>query len=137
VLHGAYGGPVEIDITNAEETGVRLRAVLAPGATVIADLTDSEFCDVKALRVLAEVCRQAAVVPCEVRLAVCSPVILRAIELTGSLDPVSIYPTVATAIPPAFLDPQQVDDVVRVLFLLGEDVFEQPACRLIPLGRIG
>jgi anti-anti-sigma factor len=52
--------PAEIDLTNREEVLDRLCAAFASGATVVADLTATTFCDCASVRCLLTVQHRAA-----------------------------------------------------------------------------
>ncbi len=91
--------PEEIDITNAAESGDELRAAIKPGvAVVIADMTRTAFCDSQGMRQLVLAHDRAAESGAELRLAIGSPAVLRALQITGLDQLLQIYPSMQAAV---------------------------------------
>jgi anti-sigma B factor antagonist len=91
--------PAEIDMTNAEHVATRLRDAIASGAhTVVADLTETTFCDSAGIRGLSLAHQRAAESGSRLNLAVTadSPVgrVLDLMDLTSVLH---VYPSVRAA----------------------------------------
>jgi anti-sigma B factor antagonist len=91
--------PPEIDITNAGEVREILLSVLNQGAAVlIADLSQTTFCDSAGVGALARTFRRADASHSEMRLVVSTPAVLRVLALTGVDRLLDIYPGVAAAL---------------------------------------
>jgi anti-sigma B factor antagonist len=91
--------PEEIDITNADSCGDELRAAIRPGvAVVIADLTRTAFCDSQGMRQLVLAQDRATEAGAELRLAIASPAVLRALKITGLDQLLRIYPSMQAAL---------------------------------------
>jgi anti-sigma B factor antagonist len=91
--------PAEIDITNAADCGDELRAAIKPDiAVVIADMTRTEFCDSQGMRQLVLAHDRAAEAGAELRLAIESPAVLRALRITGLDQLLRIYPSMQAAL---------------------------------------
>jgi anti-anti-sigma factor len=93
--------PAEIDLTNAECVGDRLVKVAAsvPGiGVVVADLSQTRFCDSAGVRQLLLAHRQAAAHGVDVRLAAPREPVLRVLELMGVDRMVRTYPSVYAAV---------------------------------------
>jgi anti-sigma B factor antagonist len=91
--------PPEIDITNADSVGGELRAAFRPGiAVVIADMTQTTFCDSAAARNLLLANDEAAERQAELRLALPSPTVLRALKVMGLDRVLRIYPSLESAL---------------------------------------
>jgi anti-sigma B factor antagonist len=91
--------PEEIDITNADSCGDELRAAIRPGvAVVIADLTRTAFCDSQGMRQLVLAQERATEAGAELRLAIESPAVLRALKITGLDQLLRIYPSMQAAL---------------------------------------
>ena len=72
--------PAEIDIANAGSVGEELSAAFAPGVrTVIADMTGTRFCDSSGISVPVLAHQKALRKSTEIRLAVLSSAVLRAL----------------------------------------------------------
>lgn len=96
--------PDEIDVTNAARVGDQLRAAVSPGAVVIADMSRTVFCDSSAARALLLASEHAAGRRAELRLALPSATVLRALQLLGFDRLLQIYPSLGmslTAGPPS------------------------------------
>ena len=90
--------PAEIDMANAGQVGQQLGSALTPGVhTVIADMTATIFCDSSGISMLVRAHKQAAANRTEVRLAVLSTAVLRALTLVGIDHLLPIYPTLSQA----------------------------------------
>jgi anti-sigma B factor antagonist len=91
--------PEEIDITNAASCGDGLRAAIRPGvAVVIADMTRTAFCDSQGMRQLVLAHDRAMEAGAELRLAIESPAVLRALKITGLDQLLQIYPGMQAAL---------------------------------------
>lgn len=91
--------PEEIDITNAAERGDELRAAIKTGvAVVIADMTRTAFCDSQGMRQLVLAHDRATEAGAELRLAIESPAVLRALRITGLDQLLRIYPSLQAAL---------------------------------------
>lgn len=91
--------PAEVDATNCDGVSSELTAACVPGvAVVIADLTQTTFCDSSAMRVLLQTHKHAADLGIEFGVAVSSPSVLRVLELTGLVSVLCIYPSVEAAV---------------------------------------
>jgi anti-sigma B factor antagonist len=91
--------PAEIDMINAGSIGEELRSAFEAGArTVVADLTQTTFCDSSGVHMLARAHKQAAGLNIELRLAVPSRAVLRLFALTGLDRLLPIYPSIGSAL---------------------------------------
>lgn len=94
--------PVELDITNAAQAEAELCAAFGPGVTVvIADMSHSAYCDSSGIRCLVVAHDLATTRKAELRLAVTSDAVLRALELTGVDRLLNLYPSLEAALGPA------------------------------------
>jgi anti-anti-sigma factor len=91
--------PSEIDIATASEVDDALARALDGGTTVvIADATETTYCDCAGVRALIRAHRQATAAGTAFRVAaVASRTVRRILELTGADQILDIYPTVAAA----------------------------------------
>jgi anti-sigma B factor antagonist len=92
----------EIDVTNSDEAYEQLAAALAPDVgTVIADLTQTSFCDSSGVQAILRAHDLADSRDITLRLAV-SPggSVRRVLELTGATSVVPVYSTTAEATRP-------------------------------------
>src|SRR5437016_6092438 len=65
--------PAEIDITNADQVGEEIAAALTPGVVaVVADMTDTNFCDSPAVTMLVRAHLRATGHNAELRLVICA-----------------------------------------------------------------
>jgi anti-sigma B factor antagonist len=88
----------EIDSTNCDQTAADLAVAFGLGVrAVIADLTDTTFCDSSAVRALLQAHKLATSQGAELRLVVNSPAVLRTFELTGLASTFRLYPTIDAA----------------------------------------
>jgi len=94
--------PGEIDFINASEVRAALGLALeSGGAVVIADATETTFCDCAGVRALIHAHRRAAASAGCLRVAVGSRSVRRVLELAGADQILDIYPTLAAATVPA------------------------------------
>ena len=90
--------PAEIDLSNAELVREDLLAAVAQGATrVIADMTQTTFCDSAGIAALVRVVQQATARGSGLRLAASTPAVIRVLTLTGVDKLIEVYPSVAAA----------------------------------------
>jgi anti-anti-sigma factor len=90
--------PGEVDFLNASELRDALDLALQSGAAVvIADATQTTFCDCAGVTALVRAHRQAAASTRCLRVAAATRAVRRAIELTGADQVLDMYPTVAAA----------------------------------------
>ena len=91
--------PAEIDITIADQVREDLLAAVNQGAgLLIADLSNTTFCDSSGVSALARAFRRAQASGGEMRLVVTGPAVLRVLSLTGVDRLVDIYPSVTAAL---------------------------------------
>lgn len=74
--------PLEVDIGNAEKFGAELAAAARDAATLVVDMTATEFCDSSGLTAAGAVCR-AQTAGGELRLVVGSSAVRRVLAVTG------------------------------------------------------
>jgi len=75
--------PLEVDLGNAEAFGAALAAASRGHATVVVDMTSTEFCDSSGLSALASAMCRAQAAGGELRLVVGSPVVRKVLAVTG------------------------------------------------------
>ena len=93
--------PAEIDIANADRIGAELSAAIAGGAgIVVADMTVTTFCNSSGISMLVLAHRQAAANGAELRLAVPTPAVLRALKLVRMDCLLPIHPSLDAALAP-------------------------------------
>jgi anti-sigma B factor antagonist len=91
--------PAEIDITNADQVREDLLSVLNQGAALlIADLSNTTFCDSAGVSALARGFRRAEASRSEMRLVVTAPAVARVLALTGIDRLLGLYPSVAASL---------------------------------------
>jgi anti-sigma B factor antagonist len=91
--------PAEIDITNAEQVREDLLSILNQGAVLlIADMSETTFCDSAGVGALARTFRRAEASQSEMRLVVSARAVRRVLTLTGVDRLLDIYPDVAAAV---------------------------------------
>ncbi len=91
--------PAEMDIGNADDLRQRLVSAVDQGiAIVIADLTDTLFCDCAAVTALLVAGQYAVTVGAEVRVVARARPVLRTFELTELDRLLDVYPDVEAAI---------------------------------------
>jgi anti-anti-sigma factor len=91
--------PDEIDISNAASVGAELFGACRPGfPVVIADLSQTKFCDSRGIYCLLAAHDQATICGVELRIVVESAAVLRAMTVLGVDQLLSIYPTMDEAL---------------------------------------
>ena len=91
--------PAEIDMANAGQLGQQLGSACAPSVTtVIADMTATTFCDSSGVKMLLGARKQAVANRTQLRLAVPSAAVRRALTLMRMEQLVPIYPTLSQAL---------------------------------------
>ncbi len=91
--------PAEVDASNAEQVRLDIAAVVAQDASlVIADMTETTFCDSAGVTVLVGVMRQANAADMGLRVAAAAPAVTRVLAITGVDRLIEIYPSVAAAL---------------------------------------
>jgi anti-sigma B factor antagonist len=99
--------PAEIDITNADQVREDLLSVLNQGAVLlIADLSQTTFCDSAGVGALARTFRRADANQSEMRLVITTPAVQRVLTLTGIDRLLDLYPSVTAALA-GRLDPDE------------------------------
>jgi len=93
--------PAEIDISNAGQIGEELCTAFTPGVTtVIADLTDTRFCDSSGISMLVLAHQKALTNNAELRLVAISTAVLRALTLVRIDHLLPVYSSLADALLP-------------------------------------
>ncbi|MBV9446314.1 MAG: STAS domain-containing protein [Streptosporangiaceae bacterium] len=91
--------PAEIDVTNADEIREQLLSAANQGASVlVADMTQTTFCDSSGITALVRGFRRANENGTKFRLATTSPAVLRVLEITGVDRLIDVYSTIAEAL---------------------------------------
>ena len=91
--------PAEIDVTIADTVRDELLAVLGQGATLlVADLSQTQFCDSAGVSSLVRTYRQASTSGSAVRLVVSAPAVQRVLSITGVDRLVDVFPSVAASL---------------------------------------
>ena len=91
--------PAEIDITNADQVREDLLSVLNQGAVLlIADLSETTFCDSAGVGALARTFRRADASQSEMRLVITTQAVQRVLTLTGIDRLLDLYPSVTAAL---------------------------------------
>jgi anti-anti-sigma factor len=92
--------PSEIDLTNASEVHDALTRARESGtAVVVADATETTFCDCAGVRALIRAHRRATAAGTDLRVAAAtSPAVRRILELTGADQVLDTYPTLSAAL---------------------------------------
>ncbi len=91
--------PAELDIANAGELRVALLSAAARGhATVVADLTETAYCDTAGLQVLVLAHRRATAEGGELRLVVTAATLSRLFSITGVDQVIPIFTTLDEAL---------------------------------------
>jgi anti-sigma B factor antagonist len=89
----------EIDVTNADEVREQLLSVVNQGASVlIADMSQTTFCDSAGVTALVRAYRRATEGGTKFRAVVTSLAVRRVLEITGVDRLIDTYPTVAKAL---------------------------------------
>jgi anti-sigma B factor antagonist len=97
--------PAEVDLGNADTIGRELADALAPGVVgVVADLTDTTFCDSAGTRMLALAYLQAIDNRIDLRLAIPGSAVRRALEIAGLNHVLPVFTSLddALALIPAY-----------------------------------
>jgi anti-sigma B factor antagonist len=91
--------PAEIDVNNADMVREDLLSVLNHGAILlVADLSNTTFCDSSGVSALVRTFRQAAAHTSGMRLVVSTPGVQRVLSITGVDRLVDIFPSVAASL---------------------------------------
>jgi anti-anti-sigma factor len=91
--------PSEIDLTNASQVHDALTRVRESGTAVVADATETTFCDCAGVRALVRAHHQATAAGTNLRVAsATSPTVRRILELTGADHVLDTYPTLTAAL---------------------------------------
>jgi anti-sigma B factor antagonist len=91
--------PPEVDVSNAALFGVELLAALRPGvAVVIADMTQTAFCDSSGIRHLLIVNHRAKKSLAQLRVVVTDDAVRRVLQMTGVDQMLDIYPSLQEAL---------------------------------------
>lgn len=92
--------PSEIDLANASQVHDALTRARESGtAMVVADATETTFCDCAGVRALVRAHRQATAAGTNLRVAsATSPIVRRILELTGADQVLDTYPTLTAAL---------------------------------------
>lgn len=97
--HAVITLPDEIDISNADQVGSELLAVIGGATTaVIADLSATTFCDSAGVSALIGAFRRAAAGGAELRLVISHYPVLRILAIMGVDRLIGIYPDVPAAL---------------------------------------
>jgi anti-sigma B factor antagonist len=103
--------PAEIDITNAVHVEGELCASVVPGvAVVIADMTQTKFCDSSGIRCLLRAHDVAAAAGAELRIAIHSDAVLRIFRVVGVDHLLNFFPGVEAALTDASAAYQSPDE---------------------------
>jgi len=90
--------PAEVDLTSADRLREALLAIVNSGArALIVDMTATTFCDSAAVHAITRAARRAAAGHVEIRLAACTPPVLRILTLLGIDRVIGVHPTVPDA----------------------------------------
>jgi anti-sigma B factor antagonist len=91
--------PAEIDVTNADMVREELLGVLNQGAILlIADLSNTSFCDSAGVSALVRTFRRATTSTSAIRLVVGTPAVERVLSITGVDRLVETFPSVAASL---------------------------------------
>jgi anti-sigma B factor antagonist len=91
--------PPEIDVTNADMVREELLGVLNQGAILlIADLSNTSFCDSAGVSALVRTFRRATTSTSAMRLVVGTPAVERVLSITGVDRLVETFPSVAASL---------------------------------------
>ena len=91
--------PPEVDISNAALFGVEMLAALRPGVpVVIADMTETAFCDSSGIRHLLIANRRAKRSLAQLRVVVTADAVRRVLHVTGVDQVLDIYPSLQEAL---------------------------------------
>lgn len=109
--------PAEIDLQNAGQVAIQLRAACRDGGIVIADMTSTTFCDSRCAQELLNAHYLARARNCQLRLALPDRNVQRVLNILGADLILAIYQTVAAA--------REVLWQVAALLLAPEDLLHQ------------
>jgi anti-sigma B factor antagonist len=90
--------PDEIDVSNAGDVAKKLRSALRRGATVVVDLSATQFCDSAGLRVLLLGYDWATADGARLRLAAPPGATRDVLQIMGLDRKLPVYPSLATAV---------------------------------------
>jgi anti-sigma B factor antagonist len=91
--------PAEIDVTNADTVRDELLAALNQSAVVlIADMSQTSFCDSSGVSAMVRVFRRAAASGSEMRMVVSTPAVQRVLSITGVDRLLDVFPSVAASL---------------------------------------
>ena len=94
--------PADIDMTNADLLSAALAGPAALGqATIVVDLTATQFCDSAGLLVLVRANQRAVARGSELRLVLATPAVRRLFAVSGVDHVIPTFPTPALAVAPA------------------------------------
>ena len=100
--------PAEIDVTNADTVRDELLAALNQSAVLlIADMSNTNFCDSSGVSALVRVFRRAVASGSAVRLVVSTPAVQRVLSITGVDRLVDVFPSVAASLAGPYGEPGQ------------------------------
>jgi anti-sigma B factor antagonist len=89
----------EIDVTSSDGAYSDLAAACVPGVgAVIADMTETTFCDSSGVRALVHAHKLAADREVELSLVITGDAVLRILELSGLIGILRLYPSVDAAV---------------------------------------
>jgi anti-sigma B factor antagonist len=91
--------PAEIDVSNADAIREDLLSVVNRGAVLlIADMSQTTFCDSAGVSALVRTFRRAAESASEMRLVVSTPAVQRVLSIAGVDRLIDIYPSVTASL---------------------------------------
>jgi anti-sigma B factor antagonist len=91
--------PAEIDVTNADTVRDELLAALNQSAVLlIADMSQTSFCDSSGVSAMVRVFRRAAASGSEMRMVVSTPAVQRVLSITGVDRLVDVFPSIAASL---------------------------------------
>jgi len=91
--------PAEIDTTNADQVRESLLGVVNQGAaSLVADLSQTTFCDSTGVSALVRTFKRATASGGGMRLVVSSPAVHRVLSITGVDHLMPLYPSVAASL---------------------------------------
>lgn len=90
--------PDEIDMANADELGEALLSALDGSPAVVADMSQTTFCDSSGLNTLIQASKKAAARGGELRIAACTPPVRRLLAVTGMDQRLHLFASVPDAI---------------------------------------
>jgi len=91
--------PAEIDATNADQVRESLLGVVNQGAaSLVADLSQTTFCDSTGVSALVRTFKRATASGGGMRLVVSSPAVHRVLSITGVDHLMPLYPSVAASL---------------------------------------